>query len=250
MIVLVAITPQRAAPSGQRAPQYQGHRLSTWALGSRRAAAMLLHPSQPSSRVPAPAPRSLQVLAARRKVDRLKPDRLPWARCVVLESLRLRPPAWGMSRRFIDETDLESGLRLPRGTVVAASQWVIHRDARFFADPLSFRPERWTDGLLDRLPAGTHFPFGAGPRMCVGRHFALQELVLILASLARRFRLNLMAPVDPAPRLSITMHPNGPIPVQLESVDRRVRWYRAQTPATMAERFDAMRCAWRGSSDE
>src|SRR5262249_52526113 len=139
VIVLVAITPQQAAPSGQRAPQYQGHRLSTWALGSRRAAAMLLHPSQPSSRVPAPAPRSLQVLAARRKVDRLKPDRLPWARCVVLESLRLRPSAWGMSRRFIDETDLESGLRLPRGTVVAASQWVIHRDARFFADPLSFR---------------------------------------------------------------------------------------------------------------
>jgi len=186
---------------------------------------------------------------ARNVGDRLEPDRLPWARCVVLESLRLRPPAWGMNRQFTDETVLASGLRLHRGAVVAASQWVIHRDARFFADPLSFRPERWMDGSLDRLPAGTYFPFGAGPRMCLGRHFALQELVLILASLARQFRLNLMAPVDPAPRLSITMHPNGPIPVQLESVDRRVRWYRAQTPATMAERFDALRCARGGGSD-
>jgi cytochrome P450 len=86
-------------------------------------------------------------------------------------------------------------------------QWVVHRDPRWFDDPTAFRPERWDNDLARRLPRGAYFPFGDGPRICIGNHFAVMETVLILATVLQRYRLELA----PGYRLelfpSITLRP-------------------------------------------
>jgi cytochrome P450 len=141
--------------------------------------------------------------------------RLKYAEWVVRESMRLYPPAWAIGREAL--TDLEvGGYHAPKGTQFFISQWVVHRDPRWFDDPSSFRPERWDDDLARRLPRCAYFPFGEGPRICIGNHFAMMEAILILATIARRFRLS-MAPgqaLDLAP--SITLRPRGPMRVVAE----------------------------------
>jgi cytochrome P450 len=132
--------------------------------------------------------------------------RLPYAEGVVREAMRLYPPLWAMGRIARRETELR-GHRVPAGTVVIVSQWVMHRDPRFFGDPERFDPARWTDGLAKRLPRYAYFPFGGGPRGCIGSRFALLEAVLLLATIAQAFRLTLAPghPVVPSP--SITLRP-------------------------------------------
>ena len=80
------------------------------------------------------------------------------------------------------------GYDFPAGSTMMMSQWVMHRDARYYDDPDAFRPERWLDGLADRLPAGAYFPFGDGPRRCIGQGFALLESAMVIGTLAQRFR--------------------------------------------------------------
>jgi cytochrome P450 len=81
---------------------------------------------------------------------------------------------------------------VPRGTQVVTVQWVVHRDGRWFDNPEKFLPQRWANGLEERLPRCAYFPFGDGPRVCIGGHFAMLETVLILATIVRRFRLTLV----------------------------------------------------------
>ena len=87
------------------------------------------------------------------------------------------------------------------GTTMLMSQWVMHRDARYYEEPDQFRPERWTEGLASRLPAGAFFPFGDGPRRCIGQGFALLEAAIVIGTLAQRFRFRLVPghPVVPEP---------------------------------------------------
>lgn len=91
--------------------------------------------------------------------------------------------------------------------------WVLHRDGRWFRDPDDFRPERWTDGLLDRLPRMAYMPFGGGPRICIGMWFAMLEAVLCLATIARRLDLEATAPTGPAIEVvpSVTLRPRLPV---------------------------------------
>jgi len=91
------------------------------------------------------------------------------------------------------------------------SQWVMHRDARYFDDPDTFRPERWLDGLADRLPPGAYFPFGDGPRRCIGQGFALLESALVIASLAQRFRFQLAPGTTAVPEPLVTLRPRNGI---------------------------------------
>jgi cytochrome P450 len=94
---------------------------------------------------------------------------------------------------------------LEAGTVVLMSQWVVHRDPRFFDRPDTFDPDRWADGLAARLPRYAYFPFGGGPRVCIGRSLAMMEAVLVLATIAQRYRL-VVAPghrVVPQPSLTL-----------------------------------------------
>jgi cytochrome P450 len=88
-----------------------------------------------------------------------------------------------------------------------ASQWVIHRDPRWFDDPLAFRPDRWTPELRASLPRYAYFPFGAGPRICIGEPFAWMEGVLLLAAIAHRWRMLLVSGHPVTPRPKVTLRP-------------------------------------------
>src|SRR5260370_42400256 len=97
------------------------------------------------------------------------------------------------------------------------AQWVVHRDARWYDAPEEFRPERWNDDLLKRLPRFAYFPFGGGPRQCIGNTFALMEATLILATIARKFRLRLVADHPVVPLASLTLGPPPGVRRQVES---------------------------------
>jgi cytochrome P450 len=133
---------------------------------------------------------------------------------VILETMRLYPPAWSIGREALEDVDL-GGLTIERGTQVWIVQWASHRDPRFFPRPQAFLPERWDNDLLRRLPRFAYFPFGGGPRLCIGNNFAMLEAVLVLATLVQRWRPTI-APRDvPRPQFSITLRPNGPLRAQL-----------------------------------
>jgi cytochrome P450 len=118
-------------------------------------------------------------------------ERLPYLYAVITETLRLYPAAYILARTSVAPFSL-GGYDFPQGTTVILSQWVMHRDPRFYEDPGSFRPERWLDGLENRLPAGAYFPFGDGPRRCIGQGFALLEAALVIATIAQRFQFRLV----------------------------------------------------------
>jgi cytochrome P450 len=142
-------------------------------------------------------------------------ERLPFTRAVLAESMRLYPPAWTLGRETHAPVTL-GGYEIPVGTMIFMSQWLMHRDARWFPEPLAFRPERWTPEFESTLPRMAYFPFGAGPRKCIGESFAWMEGVLVIATLARRWRVRVPAGVDPTPRALITLRPSGGVPAILE----------------------------------
>ena len=145
---------------------------------------------------------------------------LPWTRAVVAETMRLYPPAWVVGRRMLAEARL-GGWTLPARSIVLASQWVTHRDPRWWPDPLAYRPQRWIAvGAFDEAapgqPRGAYFPFGMGRRVCIGESFAWTEAVLVLAALAWDWapalvpghRVDLLPAVTLRPRygLRMTLH--------------------------------------------
>ena len=125
---------------------------------------------------------------------------------IITESMRLYPPAWGMARVAIEDTEI-AGYKIPKGCGVSLAQWVVHRDPRWFDAPLEFRPERWEGDLLKRIPRFAYFPFGGGPRQCIGNNFAVMEATLLLAALAQRFRISLLPNREIIPAASITLRP-------------------------------------------
>lgn len=116
-------------------------------------------------------------------------SRLPYTEMVVNEAMRLHPPIWLISREAVRDT-LVGQHPVEAGTTVLMSQWVIHRDPRFYQDPVRFRPER-RGKTAARLPRYAFFPFGGGSHACIGGSFAMLELVLLVATIAQRFRLSL-----------------------------------------------------------
>jgi cytochrome P450 len=131
---------------------------------------------------------------------------LRFTEAVGLESMRLYPPISVIGREALRDCAV-AGQPLPRGTVVALCEWVVHRDPRYFDDPEAFRPQRWMDGLARRLPRYAYFPFGGGPRLCIGQSFAMMELVLLLATLAQRFRFTPVPGHVVAPHQALTLRP-------------------------------------------
>lgn len=130
------------------------------------------------------------VLAGRRAAvfDDLKS--LPYTERVLLEAMRLYPPTWRLVRRAIKDFRVGDYL-IPAGALVICSQYVMHRDPRYFADPLRFDPERWTEAAQETRPYYSFFPFGGGPRRCLGQSFAMVEGTMVLATLARHWRMRL-----------------------------------------------------------
>ena len=139
--------------------------------------------------------------------------RLPFIEQVVLEAMRLYPPAFVMGREAIHACEI-GGYQVPVGTTILMSQWLLHRDGRFWEEADRFRPERWRSDA--ERPRFAYFPFGGGPRLCIGNHFAMQEVVLVLATIARRCRFTVTdgftAAIDP----TFTLRPKGGIPAVLE----------------------------------
>jgi cytochrome P450 len=135
---------------------------------------------------------------------------------VIKESMRLYPPAWSVARTVVSEFELR-GYRIPAGANVVMSQWIMHRDPRYFPDPESFNPGRWSPERAQKLPRFAYFPFGGGPRQCIGNSFAMMEAILLLATIAQRFTLRAVSsePIVPVP--SFTLRPKSGIQMKVEA---------------------------------
>ena len=142
--------------------------------------------------------------------------RLPYTRAVINETLRLYPPAYVTGREAIRATTV-GGVRIPKRHIVLVSMYTTHRDPRFFPEPDAFHPERWLDGLEKRLPKAAFIPFGLGSRKCVGASFAMMELALLLATIARRWHFE-MAPGAIGTHPSITLRPDAAMPARLRAI--------------------------------
>jgi cytochrome P450 len=145
-------------------------------------------------------------------------DRLPYTEAVIQESLRLYPPAYILTRTSLAPVEL-GGYAFPENTTFLLSQWVTQRDQEFFAEPAHFRPERWLDRPGEPAagaPAYAYFPFGGGPRRCIGQGFALAEAALVLATIAQRWRFHPPARPPVVPEPLVLLRPKHGIRMRLE----------------------------------
>ncbi len=117
--------------------------------------------------------------------------KLKYTEMIAKEAMRLYPPAYAVGREAIEDTEI-GGFRVPRNTQLFAFQWVTHRDPRFFDRPNDFEPGRWATDSIQNLPKYAYFPFGGGPRQCIGNYFAMMEVVLLLATIGQRFKFSLV----------------------------------------------------------
>jgi cytochrome P450 len=142
--------------------------------------------------------------------------RLVYTRSVVAEAMRLFPPAWILEREVAEEFEA-GGYRFSPGTMVFMSQYLTHRDPRWWPAPTRFDPDRWTPEQIEARPKFSYFPFGGGTRICVGEHFAWLEATLVLAAVARRWQLRYDEPHAPVPEASVTLRPRGGLRMRLEA---------------------------------
>jgi cytochrome P450 len=142
--------------------------------------------------------------------------KLVYTNHIITESMRLYPPVWGTARTAIEDHEI-AGYAVPKGSGVSFAQWTVHRDARWYVAPDEFRPERWEGDLMKRLPRFAYFPFGGGPRQCIGNSFALMETALILATIAQQYRFRLVVGHPVVPLASITLRPRHGIRALLEA---------------------------------
>ncbi|MDB4946756.1 MAG: cytochrome [Labilithrix sp.] len=142
--------------------------------------------------------------------------RLVYADAVVREAMRLYPPAWALGREATAPCTI-GGYPIAAGTQLWVAQWLVHRDARWFPEPLAFRPERWAGGFAKTLPKHAYFPFGGGPRVCIGNVFAQMEAVLVLVTIARRFSFEPTTDAPLALLPSVTLRPKNGIHLRLRA---------------------------------
>jgi cytochrome P450 len=144
--------------------------------------------------------------------------KLPLAEAAIKEALRLYPPAYLLARRASEEAEI-GGYRLAPGTEAIVWVYFTHRDPRFFEDPNAFKPERFSKAAEATLHPFALIPFGAGPRACIGKAFAMVEAHIILATLAQRFRFHLADGQIVMPQTRITMHPKFGMRMRVERLD-------------------------------
>jgi cytochrome P450 len=141
-------------------------------------------------------------------------EKLAYTNTVVLETMRLYPPAWVMARQALTDVEI-GGYHFPKGAEFVMSPWVLHRDPKSFDDPTAFAPERWDGDLAQRLPRFAYFPFGGGPRVCIGSRFAMMEAKLVLARALQRFRFAATPQTDLTLFPSVTLRPRGGVRLRL-----------------------------------
>jgi cytochrome P450 len=158
------------------------------------------------------------------ELDRVLGERLPtsadlehliYTRMILSEGLRMYPPVWFLDRRALTSFEL-AGYHIPAGATILMSQWVVQHDPRFYSEPFDFEPTRWTPEAQARRPHYAYFPFGGGPRVCIGEPFAWMEGVLVLATIGQRWRIQFEPHRNVAPQAGINLRPKGGITVHVQ----------------------------------
>ena len=138
--------------------------------------------------------------------------RLAYTEMVFAEGMRLYPPAWAIGRMATTDVTVGDYLVSP-GAMILMSQWVTHRDERFFPDPERFDPERWRPAARAERPKFAYYPFGGGARVCIGEPFAWMEGVLLMATIAQRWQLEFAGADRPRPQAIVTLRPRNGMPM-------------------------------------
>jgi cytochrome P450 len=141
---------------------------------------------------------------------------LPYTTGVFAEALRLYPPAWAIGRRAREDYSIGE-YTIPAKSILLMSPWVVHRDPRWWPEPERFQPERWIAEAAEKRPKFAYFPFGGGARVCIGERFAWAEGVLVLATLAQRWKMRLVPGHPVATQAVITLRPRHGMKMTLES---------------------------------
>jgi cytochrome P450 len=139
---------------------------------------------------------------------------LPLTKAIFEEALRLYPPAWGQARESIHSDEI-NGFHIPAKAIVTLNQYVTHRHPDFWEEPEHFKPERFMPGQAQGRHKFAYFPFGGGPRVCIGNTFAMMEGPLVLATIAQRFRVELVSGQNVVPDPTFTLRPRTPVIVSL-----------------------------------
>jgi cytochrome P450 len=172
------------------------------------------------------------------EIDHVLGDRLPtvadipsltYAEQVITESMRLYPPAWIIGRRALGAYSVGT-YTVPRDALVLTSPFIVHRDPRFYHEPERFRPERWTPEMKASLPPFAYLPFGGGARRCIGESFAWMEMILVLATIARRWRLRLVPDHPVIPRPVVTLRLKHGLKMTTEAARRAPAGARTDQP--------------------
>lgn len=143
-------------------------------------------------------------------------QQLPWLTATLKEAMRLYPPVAALMSRRTTAPMILGGWHIPQGAMLRVTPWVLHRDERLFPDAHAFHPERFLDNA-PCLPKGAWIPFGVGPRVCLGQHFAMLEMTLLSAMLLQRFTLTLPEDAPPCePVLHVTLRPKKPVQLWLQ----------------------------------
>jgi cytochrome P450 len=162
---------------------------------------------------------------------------LPLTERILKESMRLFPPAWTTGREALEDVEVK-GYRIPKGAQILVTQWVVHHDPRWFPNPEGFDPDRWLPERAKDLPRFAYFPFGGGPRVCIGNHFAMMEATLLLAVIVQRWQCELL----PGQRLelkpSVTLRQKGP-GLMVRLADRTARLTQGSEQRPSAARASA-----------
>jgi len=136
-------------------------------------------------------------------------EKLSYTNLLITEAMRLYPAAWAVNREVVDDVQI-GDYTFKSGDTLMMSQYVVHRSPKFYEQPEKFIPERFAGDLLKKLPSFAYFPFGGGPRVCIGNNFALMETALLLAAIGKKYQLRLVPghhPVQPEPL--VTLRPKG-----------------------------------------
>lgn len=160
--------------------------------------------------------RELETVLAGRLPGAEDVARLTYTEMVFAESMRLYPPAWTLGRRAVTDYQISDYI-IPANSIILMSPWVTHHDGRYFPEPFNFDPERWTTNARESRPKFSYYPFGGGPRVCIGEQFAWMEGVLLIATIAQQWKMRLAPghPVDTKPM--VTLRPRYGMRMLVES---------------------------------
>jgi cytochrome P450 len=153
-------------------------------------------------------------------------SRLPYTQMVLTESMRLYPAAWMIARETMDDCEI-GGHSIPAGSVLFMCPFTIHRMPVYFPEPEKFMPERWARGLKESIPRFAYFPFGGGPRQCIGEAYALMEAQLLMATIGQKWKLKMQAGRPVKIQANVTIRPQYGMKMLLER--------RKEAPALQAE---------------